>query len=137
MLNWHISLMIIVFMLNYFSWSVVRALLFWIGWFSIEFRHWGWIGGTLSYPLFWCYLYFYYVIIGMFHLWWRCYVIYLQLTWPCRRYFMQYDDHGLVCTTWSNVDFYVIYYVKCDDIYQLVKQCESICDLLMLCSWSS
>ena len=88
------------------------------------------------FTLFYCYFYFIYIVICMVHLWWRCYVFYLQLTWPCRRYFMQYDDPGLVGTTWSNVDICVFYYVKYYGIYLHVKQCESICVLLMLCRWS-
>ena len=43
------------------------------------------------------------------------------------------DDHNLVGTTLSNVDICVVYYVKYDDIYLLVKQCESICNRLVLC----
>ena len=40
-------------------------------------------------------------MISMVQLWLWYYVIYLQMMWPCRFYFMLYDDHGLVGITWS------------------------------------
>ena len=33
-------------------------------------------------------------------------MLYLQLTSPCRRYFMQYDDLDLLTTTWSNMTIF-------------------------------
>ena len=52
---------------------------------------------------------------------WRCYVFYLQLTWPYWHYFMQYDEHGLIGTTWINVAIYVVYYVNQYIFYLHVK----------------
>ena len=68
----------------------------------------------------------------MVHLWGRGSVLYLQLMWPCRHYFMQYDNHGLVGTTSSNVYICVFDYVNYDDIYLHFKQCQNICVLMML-----
>ena len=75
------------------------------------------------FPLIFCYLYFNFFVIGMVHLWWRCYVLYLQLAWPCRRYFMQYDNHGLVVTTWITMIFCIV--VLCE-ILVYVSICEGI-----------
>ena len=54
-------------------------------------------------------------MIGMVHLWWRCYVLFLPI--DVVLYFMYYDDHGLVGATWSIMINCVVYYVKYDRIY--------------------
>ena len=78
-IHWYdlVSLKIVIIVLNWCSWPLVRALWCGIGWFSIELRCWGWSGGTLTYSFIFCILDFNYIVIGMVHLWWRCYVLYL------------------------------------------------------------
>ena len=74
------SLIIIVSILNYCSWLLVRALWYWIGLFSIELRCWGCCGGKMPFfLLFWCFLYLNSILIGMVHLWWRWYVFLLKI----------------------------------------------------------
>ena len=43
-----------------------------------------------------------------------CALLSIDVAFWC--YFMQYDDHGHIGTTWCNVDIYVVDYVKNDHI---------------------
>ena len=87
-------------------------------WIEVLGMYW-WYAALIFFIL--CYLYSNYVVIGKVHLRWQCYVLYLKLMWPCRRYFLYYDDHGLVVTTWGIMMICVVYLFE---VWSYISICE-------------
>ena len=87
------SLSIMIYALNWCSWPWVRALWYWIGWFSIGLKCWWWSGGTLHYSP-----YFMLIIFQLCCVWFcpLLVAVLCELMWPYRRCFKYYDDYGLV-----------------------------------------
>ena len=116
------------------------VLSYWVRWLWIEVLRMKWGSSTL-FNLIWCCLNFYSIVIGMVHLWWRCYVLFLILIWPCRRYIYaiwSWPSWQLLEVIWL---FVVFYYVKHYNIYLHVESYMYssihviLGDYVRLCLW--